>query len=44
MYVPGGPRNQLNWEHPQLTALFEQQAREPDQARRRALVLQAVII
>ena len=41
MYLPGGPRNQLNWEHPQLTARFEQQAREPDQARRRSLVLQA---
>ncbi len=41
MYLPGGPRNQLNWEHPRLTALFEQQARETDQVRRKALVLQA---
>jgi peptide/nickel transport system substrate-binding protein len=41
MYLPGGSRNQLNWEDPRLSALFEQQARAPDQAQRRALVLQA---
>jgi len=41
MYLPAGPRNQLNWEDPRLTAIFEQQARETDQVRRRARVLQA---
>jgi peptide/nickel transport system substrate-binding protein len=41
MYLPGGPRNQLNWADAKLTELFEQQAREPDQTRRRALLLQA---
>ncbi|HSF30489.1 MAG TPA: ABC transporter substrate-binding protein [Candidatus Tectomicrobia bacterium] len=44
MYMPGGPRNQLHWEDPRLTAIFEQQAHEPDPARRRALVLQAEAI
>lgn len=41
MYLAGGPRNQLHWEDPRLTALYEQQARELDQDRRGALVLQA---
>jgi peptide/nickel transport system substrate-binding protein len=40
-YLPGGPRNQLGWEHARLRALYEQQARESDQAKRRALTLQA---
>jgi ABC-type transport system substrate-binding protein len=40
-YLPGGPRNQLGWEHARLTALYEQQARESDQAKRWALTLQA---
>jgi hypothetical protein len=37
----GWARNQLGWEHARLTALYEQQARESDQAKRRALTLQA---
>lgn len=44
MYLPGGSRNQLNWEDPRLTAIFEQQAQESDLARRRPLVLQAEAI
>jgi peptide/nickel transport system substrate-binding protein len=41
MYLPGGPRNQLRWEDPKLTELFEQQTRESDPARRRRLIAEA---
>jgi peptide/nickel transport system substrate-binding protein len=41
MYLPGGPRNQLKWQDPRLTALFTQQARESDPAKRRGLTRQA---
>lgn len=44
MYLPGGPRNQLHWEDPRLTAIYEQQARALDKAWRKALILQAEAI
>jgi peptide/nickel transport system substrate-binding protein len=44
MYLPGGPRNQLKWDDPRITAIFEKQIRETDQAKRRALIAGAEAI
>ena len=40
-YLPGGPRNQLDWSDPRLTALFDRQKQEPDQGKRKAIIKEA---
>jgi ABC-type transport system substrate-binding protein len=40
-YMPGGPRNQLDWEDPRITAIFDRQKQEPDQEKRKAMIKEA---
>lgn len=41
IYLAGGARNQLGYEDPRMREIFEQQTRETDPARRKALLRQA---
>ena len=38
VYLPGGPRNPLDFEDPRITELFEKQKQEPDQQKRIVLL------
>ena len=40
VYLPGGSRNQLGWEHPKITEGCRAQARESDPQKRREILLE----
>ena len=43
-YVKGGSGNRCNWSHPRIEEIFELQARELDQEKRKALIMEATNI